>query len=767
MACRVVRKGFASNRIRIKLAVVQRKPAFNMSVIVVQPKAANAKMFLFWPFVCFFLAVQEKSVASIDGPLTDAGQSGTFPHFSFDPMTPEQCARQFTAHCAPPNLTAANCTLNYVQIHCDNQANDEEIRQLAQSFSQSPQRAVFVSLTDRPSLNFDISPVRNNTVMLHLYNCVSPRTTYKLAGPGFANLWDFQLHNCQDIVVRKYDFSWTSELRSIQFVNTTMRSLEQDSFTDLPALRMLSLERGFSEMSQFSVQVADYLQQLHCAYEYQWFRKWWPGSQLLRRAKAGEIFRMPVLSWENEEIGKRDVYLPIDCAAFPNGSQAINFSQEPFSINEDRSSNASLSLTAVRDRPEIVMESADGAVTFLEVNATSKVDLVLKGNVSAGQHVNFRDLLGGTHYFIRARLLQNGRNVVRLFNEFTYPFPPVDISASENLTSTDSITLEWSIPFNTRIEGYQILYQRDDGGAVSPSPDLKIVNVSNAIATSFNVTGLEPGTTYSFRMRSFVGNVSSVETPAVLYCTRPLKPSFIVQTLPGKLILQLQRPTNSTKYYRVKLLNLDVKDAPVREIIIPSDPVVVNHSIGIDYEGATYEVRVAAVACDLLSEEVSQTVHSLPPPVTFYWPPTECSPTSISFAVSDDWKVHRHRGIFTRFVFTTDGIPPVYVLPNAVDRLVVELTGLSPGINHEILGWTERGEVQSEKRSMTVQLKPNNVAVIKVTNTTTNSIDFTWEPPAGMFDELSIDRFYYGRSVRHYGGIDSAANTDCFPVRST
>ncbi|XP_055328519.1 uncharacterized protein LOC129581451 [Paramacrobiotus metropolitanus] len=225
-------------------------------------------------------------------------------------------------------------------------------------------------------------------------------------------------------------------------------------------------------------------------------------------------------------------------------------------------------------------------------------------------------------------------------------------------------------------------------------------------------------------------------------------PNFVVQNLPGKLMLQLQRQSNTTKYYRVKLLNLDVKDAPGREIIILSDPLVVNHSIAVDYEGATYEVRVTAVAFDLPSEAGSQIVHSLPPPVTFYWPPTDSTPTSISFAVSDDWKVHKHRGIFTRFVFTTDGIPPVYVLPNRYDRRVVELTGLSTGTNHEILGWTEQGDVQSEKRSLTVQLQPNNVAVIKVTNTTRNSINFAWEPPQGMIEELSVDRHWYNVTAR-------------------
>ncbi|XP_055337539.1 tyrosine-protein phosphatase 10D-like isoform X2 [Paramacrobiotus metropolitanus] len=399
-------------------------------------------------------------------------------------------------------------------------------------------------------------------------------------------------------------------------------------------------------------------------------------------------------------------------------------------------SDASVSVTAVIDRPEIVMETADGSVKFLEANATSEDNSVVNGDVSTGQHVNFRDLVGGTHYLIYARLLQNGLNVVRSFEKLTYPFPPIDISTNKSLTTTDSIMLEWSKPFNTRFQGYQILYQRDDAGAITPPPDPKIITVANASITSFNVTGLETGTKYSFRLKSFVEDVFSVETPAALYCTRPLKPSSIVQPLPVKLMLQLQRPSNTTKYYRVKLLNLDVKDMPVREITIRNDSMVVNYSIAIDYLGATYEVRVAAVSCDLLSEEVSHIVNSLPPTVIFTRPPTEVTQTSIKFLFQAGWKLKR--SIFTRFVIATDGIPPKYVLPNDEDMHVVEFTGLIPGTNYKILGWSERGEVQSDKRYLMVQLKPNNVTVLNATKISSRSIDFTWETPVGVIGNYEI-----------------------------
>ncbi|XP_055330713.1 uncharacterized protein LOC129583047 [Paramacrobiotus metropolitanus] len=255
--------------------------------------------------------------------------------------------------------------------------------------------------------------------------------------------------------------------------------------------------------------------------------------------------------------------------------------------------------------------------------------------------------------------------------------PPVDVFANKSLTTADSIVLEWFKPFDTRVQGYQILYQRYTAGAFTPPPEPNIINIFNANLTSFTVTGLDSGTQYAFRMKSFVEDVVSVESPASVYCTRPPTPSFSVQPLPVKLMLQIQRPLNATKYYRVRLRNLDVTDEPVREITIRNDSLVVNYLIAIAYLGATYEIRVAAAACDVLSEEASQIVHSMPPTVIFTRPPVEVTQTSVKFLFQAGWK--SKRCMLTRFVFAAEGIPSKYVFPNDEDMHVVEFTGLIPG----------------------------------------------------------------------------------------
>ncbi|XP_055345214.1 uncharacterized protein LOC129593057 isoform X2 [Paramacrobiotus metropolitanus] len=324
-----------------------------------------------WLWICVScMFLWKPIVMTKQSSLNDQRYTATatpFPRFSAEPMTRDQCTLQFTENCRPFSLnsysflysindefwanhfsinstvisdqvTPVNCSFNHgLHLNCNNQVNAQEMRQLAASLSQPPLRAVFVNLTDGPLVTLDnLSPVRQQTIILNLYFCASTRTTGKLVTLGFPNLLNFELHNCRAMVVKKTDFWSSIKLRMILFANTTLRSLEENTFTDLPALRLISLEKGFSEMEVFSKDIRNYLQKLHCGCEYEWFRQWWSKNQLLRSVDRSQIFHIPTNSWHNDNVTKRDMYLPIDCAAnpFPEGSEFIDFAQDAFSINE-------------------------------------------------------------------------------------------------------------------------------------------------------------------------------------------------------------------------------------------------------------------------------------------------------------------------------------------------------------------------------------------------------------------------------------------------
>ncbi|XP_055349920.1 uncharacterized protein LOC129596615 [Paramacrobiotus metropolitanus] len=268
------------------------------------------------------------------------GVISPLPDFNTEPMTRDQCELQFTAHCGVrTNIgNSLACAQNHgLAINCSDAAPIEEVHKLALALSQPPLKAVSISLNDGPQISFDsLAPVRRQTVVFHLRNCRSSRATKKLAQLRMPHLLEFGAHDCRSLDVRRADFWPSIKLRLIQFVNCTLESLETGTFADLPGLRLLSLERGFSQMELFPEDVQAYLMRLHCGGEFEPLRRWWRVNGLLQQATEGSVYRIEYDSWKNEDMSKSDVFLPIDCAAtpFPNGSASVDFTMEVFSVNE-------------------------------------------------------------------------------------------------------------------------------------------------------------------------------------------------------------------------------------------------------------------------------------------------------------------------------------------------------------------------------------------------------------------------------------------------
>ncbi|GAU97982.1 hypothetical protein RvY_09192 [Ramazzottius varieornatus] len=388
-----------------------------------------------------------------------------------------------------------------------------------------------------------------------------------------------------------------------------------------------------------------------------------------------------------------------------------------------------VSLVAVPTAAELTLEALDNSVRFLEANATSEDNLVTKGDVSDGRHVYFRDLVGGTHYLIYAKLLRNDVPMVVPFENMTYPLRPVNVSASTS--SITSIVVQWSRPLNTRLQGYEIVYSKHDDVAVNN------VTLPDSGVNYYNLTGLTPGTKYSIQMRSLIENVRSADSETVSQCTRPLEPlSVTIKPLSVKLLLQLTRPSNSTKYYRVRLVNLDLKDLPPRSMDIRNDSSIVQVPIPIDYLGAVYEVRVSTFMCDLTSDPVTVVVSSLPPVVNFNRPPAEVTQKSIKLVIQPSWPPAR--SILDRYAFQISGSLPRYYLPSELKSQTVEFDNLVQGTRYVISAWTERGEVSSDKKSIEVQLKPDNVTNLNISKITSHGVSIEWTPPDGAISQYEV-----------------------------
>ncbi|XP_055348127.1 uncharacterized protein LOC129595225 [Paramacrobiotus metropolitanus] len=258
--------------------------------------------------------------------------------FSVEPMTRDQCRRQFTANCHLPGYGSNNCTAKQgLTLHCSRDATPQEVQQLAASLSKPPIKAMRIDLFDGEAVTFaNLSPVREQTVIFYLNSCQSHRATDTLSVLRFPQLLEFGLRDCRDLDVRRSDFWHSSKLRLITFYNTALRLLEAGTFSDLPGLRLLALERGFSTMQVFDADVRDYLARLHCGCEFQWFRDWWRVNGLWQQAAEGDVYDIPYDSWRSDNFTRKDVFLSVNCAQtpFPNGSAAVDFVQEVYSANE-------------------------------------------------------------------------------------------------------------------------------------------------------------------------------------------------------------------------------------------------------------------------------------------------------------------------------------------------------------------------------------------------------------------------------------------------
>ncbi|XP_055329727.1 uncharacterized protein LOC129582265 isoform X2 [Paramacrobiotus metropolitanus] len=205
------------------------------------------------------------------------------------------------------------------------------------------------------------------------------RTVGKLSGLEFSNLLHFMLENCHALAISKNDFAGMPYLYMVLFYRSTLSSLERGSFSYLPGLSILSLEAALSDAVHWSIGTRQYLWQLHCSCEYEWFRSWWTSTLIPKLeyissiqsvltttnsdTRDGQIrecystwgirnsslhgfymLKRPVRSVLLEAATTADIlicfekeklYIPVDCSAEPFATRPkdINFAQKNFTIN--------------------------------------------------------------------------------------------------------------------------------------------------------------------------------------------------------------------------------------------------------------------------------------------------------------------------------------------------------------------------------------------------------------------------------------------------
>ncbi|XP_055356658.1 uncharacterized protein LOC129601790 [Paramacrobiotus metropolitanus] len=256
--------------------------------------------------------------------------SEPFPQFSNWPMSPTQCALQFTPNCHALDYTNLTCTNAFtLDINCNLLETSFDIQRMTAAMSVPPLRAIRLMRSDGTLLAFsNYAAIRKQIIIFSLADCKSSRVTLKLLELQFINLLAFGLIRCYDLAIEAADFGLTNRLRQITIESSTISTLEKYTFTDLPALRLISLEYRMSRMDVFSERIREYLKKLHCSGDFQWFREWWDGNEeMLRKSDRGGV--LSIGGWDNLPASEEEVNLPIDCDTnkFPTGWATTEYTQ--------------------------------------------------------------------------------------------------------------------------------------------------------------------------------------------------------------------------------------------------------------------------------------------------------------------------------------------------------------------------------------------------------------------------------------------------------
>ncbi|XP_055348723.1 uncharacterized protein LOC129595669 [Paramacrobiotus metropolitanus] len=305
-------------------------------------------------------SVRNQSVTSIPFSLQ------TVPSFRNDTLTMDECiayhARQADALMCAIVWELEMCALigdvrrqytpmlnTYIQPGCKFQER-MAVETTTRAISLiSPDRAVALALwdwngPDDPVTSEVVEPVRQQIIALDVHQCYTyngtSNVTSKIHSLGLLpNLHSLEIVLCFNMTVKRDHFSRMPRVRMITFTMSTMVALEAGTFTDLPFLWSLVLEKDFVSQLQHPFpkpkegasdnDVAfyrwkkseedcerDYLQRLHCDCSFAWLRNLFRKKPyLIFEKNAGEVFAIgnylsPVVSRQKDSA---DV-LSVDCS---------------------------------------------------------------------------------------------------------------------------------------------------------------------------------------------------------------------------------------------------------------------------------------------------------------------------------------------------------------------------------------------------------------------------------------------------------------------
>ncbi|XP_055344724.1 uncharacterized protein LOC129592658 [Paramacrobiotus metropolitanus] len=262
-------------------------------------------------------------------------QLAPFPTFNCQPMKQEECdnmAFLMIPECVGssvvdlnfkhPNRSQSSLIFRNISLGMATVRADRAVRLgMYDTYLTMTKMAVAVDYHFLPEGMFihqALDPIRRNIIEFTMYNC-HYRCTGKMPTLNFTSLLSFTIDKCdysyrKPLTVHRDDFAQNLRLRSIVFSECVTMELEPYTFTHIPDLRLLALEKNFFLSSWMDEKAArdQQLRLRHCDCEYAWLRDLFrvnPG--LIAPKSAGQLYEM--CQAVSPAITREEIFIPIDC----------------------------------------------------------------------------------------------------------------------------------------------------------------------------------------------------------------------------------------------------------------------------------------------------------------------------------------------------------------------------------------------------------------------------------------------------------------------
>ncbi|KAF5903297.1 receptor-type tyrosine-protein phosphatase eta-like, partial [Clarias magur] len=363
-------------------------------------------------------------------------------------------------------------------------------------------------------------------------------------------------------------------------------------------------------------------------------------------------------------------------------------------------------------------------------------------NTAESTMSNITDLTPGVQYTFRVFAVAGDKNTEGNYSCISaYTKPDVACNLSVTEITTSSLFLNWTEPKGKR-SFFKVQWSNDS-----------ITLNSTTSNTSFNITDLNPGVSYTFLISAVAAdNITEGEVIGLSAYTKPdtVRNLTAVNVTTSSILLSWTQSTGKISYYVIKYEN--------NSTTINNTAESTMSNITDLTPGVQYTFRVFAVAGD------KKTVGNYSC-ISAYTKPDVASDLSITEIKTNSLFLNWNEPIGDRFFFKVLWSNGSITLNSTTSNTSFNITDLNSGVNYTFLisavaadNTTEGGGI-----GLSAYTKPDTVSNLSVVNVTTSSILLSWTQSMGKISYYVIQYENNSRTINNTAESPMINITDLTP----